>query len=304
MDIEEQVNQFISRLADLRQTVLDHRNELVALDARIEDIIWPCQVHEDIDAVVFETRNTCLVADAMASKLLLSRSVLEDIVTLMPLRLQRAAAEWFFLHQLVHVAQGLGYQDFRTLNRVGNRHETMRPDCDADFISLKTHAWLLSHDKATDAASAVSHDMAYTEAFSYLLDEVVTHMMQIDPNIFIPRAREVEIKRMFALLVLRYYFTQAGDKHPVPDASIFPWWSEDRSRLYVFVGQVQTLGRGVIHVEPDDLDAVLALLHDGKVGDAYEQMTRFEWPRLSSATLPSRLLYERAPLSPAEASAR
>lgn len=290
MNLQTKVDDLLESVADARMKVLEHWAYLSATDARIEDIIWPCEQHDRIGAIEFDSRNTCLVADVLASKLWLSRPTLEDIVRLVPEDCQRLAATWFFLHQLVHVAQGLAYDDFRTLNRVGNRHETMRPDCQADFISLKTLALLIDLDQDTET-NVDQRRPAYVKTFAHLLNTIVPCMMAMDPNIFIPRQREIEIKRMFALLLMRHYLTQAAD-HDLPalNGSIFPWWSEDQTQLYVFVDQVNTLGRGSLDIDAAALQAVLEDLQNSHIGDAYRHMSEIDWPPLSSTALPSRLL--------------
>jgi hypothetical protein len=289
--MQTQVDDLVENLAHVRTKLLERRDVLCAEDPRIEDIIWPCEEHDQIGATEFESVNTCLVADVAASKLWLSRPTLEDIIRLVPNDQQLLAATWFFVHQLVHVAQGLAYVDFRTLNRGTNRHETMRPDCQADFISLKTLALMMDLDDPETGVDA----HGYVKWFARLLDTIVPSMMAMEPNIFIPRKREIEVKRMFALLLMRYYLTQAvsGDQ-PVLNGSIFPWWTEDRTQLYVFVDQVQTLGRGGIDVEPAALDALLDALHNGRIEDAYGLISGLGWPVLSPTTLPSRLLHRLA----------
>lgn len=292
MNVEKSVNALVERLTHVRSTVLRRREELLAADPRIDDIVWPCAQHEHVAAGDFDSPNTCLVAEPSVSTLWVSRPVLQDIATLMPQGLRPLAAEWFFLHQMVHVAQGLGYHDFRTLNRVGNRHETMRPDCEADLTSLKTLAWLMA-DGDTDPGDAGLAPAGYLACFAYLVDVVVPEMMQLEPNIFIPRRREIELKRMFALLILRHYVARATDAgDPVPDGSFFPWWTEDRTQLYVFVGQVHTLGRGALTIDADLLSSVLTSLEAGAIDTAYEQVARFDWPRLNESALPRRLLHE------------
>lgn len=296
MNLQTMVDDLVENLAEVRTKVLERRDYLCATDARIEDIIWPCEQHDRIGATEFDSINTCLVADVAASKLWLSRPTLEDIARLVPEDRQALAATWFFLHQLVHVAQGLAYDDFRTLNRVGNRHETMRPDCQADFISLKTLALLIDLDHQDTETMPLDNDgTGYVKWFAHLLDTIVPSMMAMAPNIFIPRKREIEIKRMFALLLMRHYFTRAANHdHPPLNGSIFPWWSEDRTQLYVFVDQVHTLGRGSLPVDPAALDAVLDALQNARIEDAYHRMCEFGWPPLSPAALPSRLLDLRA----------
>lgn len=232
MTLNTSVDALVERLTRLRSTVLARRGELLAADPRCEDVVWPCEQHDRVGATDFESPNTCLVAEASAPQLWVSRPVMQDIATSMPTDLQTLAAEWFFLHQLVHVAQGLGYHDFRTLNRVSNRHETMRPDCDADLISLKTLAWLMAVGD-TDSGDEV-RPKGYVACLAYLADAMVPTMMRLKPNVFIPHRREIELKRMFALLVLRYYMVEAnGSGGPVPDASFFPWWTEDRTQRWV-----------------------------------------------------------------------
>lgn len=291
MTVETSVDALVERLNRLRVTLLERRDELVAVDARIEDVVWPCEQHDQVGAATFDSLNTCLVAEVLASRLWVSRPVMEDIATLLPENVQELAAEWFFVHQLVHVAQGLGYDDFRTLNRVGNRHETMRPDCEADLVSLKTMAWLMSRgDTGPDTCDGGLG--GYVGCFAYLVDEMVPAMMRMEPNIFIPRRREIEHKRMFGLLLLRYYATRASvGGASVPDGSVFPWWTEDHSRLYIFVGHVNTLGRGPIAVEPDRLSTLLSSLEAGQIEAAYATLAGIDWPPLGTGTLPSRLLH-------------
>jgi hypothetical protein len=293
MTLDTRVDALVERLTDVRATLLRRSDELVAFDARLDDVVWPCQRHEHVGAAEFDSPNTCLVAEALASRLWVSRPVLEHISSLLPEDLHGPAAEWFFLHQLVHVAQGLGYHDFRTLNRVGNRHETMRPDCDADLISLKALAWLMSTGDTRTAGTRDGNGHSapgYVACFTYLVDVLVPEMMGMEPNLFIPRNREIEHKRMFALLLLRYYFTQAAGGSAVPDASIFPWWTEDRTSLYIFVGQVHTLGRGPIAVDPDRLSSVLERLAAGRIQAAYAELSGLDWPPLTSRSLPHRLM--------------
>jgi len=291
MTMTTDVDALVDRLRLLRSTVLARRGELLAADPRCEDVVWPCEQHDRVGAADFESPNTCLVAEALASQLWVSRPVMQDIAAFMPAENQTLAAEWFFLHQLVHVAQGLGYHDFRTLNRVGNRQETMRPDCDADLISLKALAWLMA---TGDTGPTLDEPPSgYVACLAYLLDVMVPAMMRLEPNIFIPHRSEIELKRMFALLVLRHYVVEADRAGgPVPDASFFPWWTEDRIRLYMFVGQVHTLGRGAIPVDAERLSSVLTALEAADIEGAYEQIGTFGWPPLGDATVPKRLVHQ------------
>jgi hypothetical protein len=274
----------IDRLARVRTRLLEAREWLHAVDHRTEDITWPCEQYATVGIVEFDSRNTCLIAEPPRSTLWLGRPILDDMVEQLPEHLRDAAGEWFFVHQLVHVSQGLRYRDFRVLNRVGNRHETMRPDCDADYISLKTLALLAAQDERADSSAYVIHIDA-------LLDDLVPAMIRMDPNIFIPRARDIEIRRIFALLLLRYYFTQAVEHgFPSPDASFFPWWSEDYDHLYVFVGQVCTLGRGPLPIGADKLRDIIERLYAGDIDEAYARLTLLDWPPLHDSTLPHRLM--------------
>jgi len=291
MTMTTDVDGLVDRLNWLRSTVLARRAELLAADSRCEDIIWPCEQHDRVGAAEFDSPNTCLVAEALTSQLWVGRPVMVDIATSMPAELQTLAAEWFFLHQLVHVAQGLGYHDFRTLNRVGNRHETMRPDCDADLISIKTLAWLMT--TGDTGAALTDQPSGYVACLAYLLDVMAPAMMRLEPNLFIPHRREIELKRMFALLVLRHYAVEAHVAGgPVPDASFFPWWTEDRTRLYMFVGQVHTLGRGAISADAERLSSVLQALEAADIDAAYDQIRTFDWPPLDEAALPKRLVHQ------------
>lgn len=284
------VESIIQRLGDLRGKVAERQDELRDADQRTEDIAWPCAAYENVGAAVFDSDNACLVAEPPSSTLWLSRPILEDLIKLLPEALRGPASDWFFLHQLVHVAQGLGYHDFRVLNRVGNRHETMRADCDADFASLKTLALMMCMDErahSTDPTLGSPH----VRHLQTLLDDLLPSMIQMDPNIFIPRNRDIEIRRIFALLLLRYYYAEAATHNrPAPNSSIFPWWSDDFSECYVFVGQVNALGRGRVRIDQATLRLIIDHIRSGDVDGAYKSMSEFDWPPLDPDTLPSRLI--------------
>jgi len=275
------VESVIARLNRLRAEVVERQFALRAADPRTEDIIWPCVAYERVGSARFESDNACLVAEKSTSTLWLSFPILTDLISQLPESLRVSATDWFFLHQLVHVAQGLAYHDFRILNRVGNRHETMRADCASDFISLKTAAML----------TASADESSPARQFHSLLNDTLPGMIAMEPNLFIPRRRQIEILRIFALLLLRYYFSEAvTHDRPAPNASIFPWWSEDYSECYVFVDQVNALGRGRIDIAPEYLRRILDLIRDGDADSAYGLICGFAWPRLDDCALPTRLM--------------
>jgi hypothetical protein len=285
----ETTNDAVSSLADLRRRLLDHDDQLCALEPRCDDVLWPLRHFNVVGAAKFESTNTCLVSQPVRSTLWLGDPILDDIAAMMPEDLRQAGIKWFFTHQLCHVSQGLAYVDFRTLNNTGNRHETMRPDCDADFSSLKTMALLneLEHAERSHTGEGPS----WLEHMHFLTVSVVPRMIAMEPNIFIPYKRDVEIKRLIALQLFRYYFEQRRESgSPVPNASVFPWWADDYSAFYVFVGQVSTLGRGAIPVEPDVLRRIVESFRDGASEEGYELMLTIDWPELNDDTLPTRLL--------------
>lgn len=275
------VDSVVARLNSLRAEVVERQVALRAADPRTEDIIWPCVTFKRLGSARFESENACLVAEHSTSTLWLSFPILTDLINQLAEPMRGTATDWFFLHQLVHVAQGLSYDDFRNLNRAGNRHETMRADCAADFISLKTVAML----------SATEDEGPPTRQFHFLLSNMLPDVIAMEPNLFIPRRRDIEILRILALLLLRYYFSEAESHHlPAPNASIFPWWSEDYSECYVFVDQVHALGRGRIDIDPQYLRRILDLIRAGDADSAYGLITGFAWPRLDECALPSRLM--------------
>jgi hypothetical protein len=275
------IESVVARLNRLRAEVVERQVALRAADPRTEDIIWPCVAYQRVGSARFESDNACLVAEESTATLWLSFPILTDLINQLPESLRGSATDWFFLHQLVHVAQGLAYDDFRALNRVGNRHETMRADCAADFISLKTVAML--------TASADGRPLV--RQFHSLLSDTLPNMIAMEPNLFIPRRRDIEILRIFALLLLRYYFSEAVT-HDLPalNASIFPWWSDDYSECYVFVDQVNALGRGCIDIDPQYLRRILDLIRAGDADSAYGLICGFAWPRLNDCALPTRLM--------------
>jgi hypothetical protein len=275
------VESVVARLNRLRGEVVERQDALRAADPRAEDIIWPCIAYKRVGSARFESENACLVAEESTSTLWLSFPILTDLINQLPEPLRGVATDWFFLHQLVHVAQGLSYDDFRALNRAGNRHETMRADCAADFISLKTVAML----------TATEDETSPTRQFHSLLSHMLPDMIAMEPNLFIPRRRDIEILRILALLLLRYYFSEAVTNDlPAPNASIFPWWSEDYSECYVFVDQVHALGRGRIDIAPQYLRRILDLIRAGDADSAYGLIAGFAWPRLDDCALPTRLM--------------
>lgn len=261
--------EFVGLIEAKWQGLKSHATAIAAVDPRTVDVLWPLFQYDGVDVHAFTSDNMCLLADDHRRRLLLNQAIVSSIGTQIEFR---EALHWFWTHQLVHVSQGLSYRTFRILNEETDRMETMRADVWADFISFKTLAIAdlleAGHSLATLSTGTLQRAIrGYYETF-------VGPMLALNPNLFIPFARDIEVKRILSLLVggmlTQRLVSETSDD--MLDDSLFVNWRESAGEMYIWYGQTSllarravlcdtgTLSRLVEAVRTHDFDAANAIL--------------------------------------------
>ncbi len=278
--------EILTCLHDTWKRLIARRVELIAIEPRVDDVLWPLQQFEAISLEEFERPTMCLLARPERRTMALGLPIVRDMARVLCPQNAVIGITWFWLHQLVHISQGLNYRTFRSLNQAGDRQETMRADCHADFISLKTTALFLALEEASpdmDIDRRADLVPMYHKHLMFLCDVLLPSMIEMSPNSFIPSEREIEKKRIIALMILRRYVSSwsqdSGDL--LIDASIFPQWSEARDELYVWMNQVNLLNREPLPVDPKVITSIIDLIGSHLPSKAYEQLCQISWPRLT-----------------------
>jgi len=249
---------------------------LVAIEPRAADVLWPLFNYQRCDIRIFDMATMCLLADDDRHELLLNERILTDIGQhLGPAT--ATGADWFWLHQLVHISQGLSYASFRDLNKDTDRMETMRADCWADFISIK----VLVLSQLLDEGKAVDPD-AVLRRTATLLTDIVRPMIAMNPNIFIPFEREIEIKRVVSLLAYcaLIHRAAAGNAAALND-SLFVNWRTGSGNLYPWYGQTSLLGRRAVKTSASTISTLVDAIKKRKCEEAYMIVESLDLPAVA-----------------------
>ncbi|MET0464569.1 MAG: hypothetical protein ABW007_15495 [Chitinophagaceae bacterium] len=226
---------------------------------------------------LFDRSSMLLLANEDEKKLILNELAISD--TYAQVSKPEPAVTWFWLHQMVHVAQGLSYRAFRDLNTEPDRIETTRADVWADFIALKTLAIfdLLETGDSDQVNTRAIRDREHT-----LFQDVVWPMVNMrQPNHFIPFEREFEARRVLSLLVLGTLLEEItmSNGAEMIDESIFVNWRPGKAVLYIWYGQTNLLGRRPIIMGDNEIHLIITAIQNAQFDEAYARVHALPLPK-------------------------
>ncbi|MGV6851619.1 MAG: hypothetical protein ACWA5R_05475 [bacterium] len=252
------------------------------IDSRTSDLLKPMFEYNKGSVELFDQTNMCLLAKS--NTLLLNEKIFSDIYDFFEDKSNaHLGISWFWMHQMVHITQGLSYKSFRELNKNTDRAETMRADCWADFISIKT----LAISQLIKSGNEQPSKAQIQSEISKMLSDIVLPMTKMNPNIFIPFRREIELKRIISLIVMDVIVKRLDlvKSEFLIDDSIFVNWQRDFSQLYIWYGQTNLLGRDSINIATRDLDDIVYSLRYSDFDKAYGIINALPLPEVSKLEL-------------------
>lgn len=274
MDVYTTQTEIVDKLWD---KLSSYEETLLAIDPRLEGVLWPIRKFQSVKIILFQQTNMCLLAQD--GVLQINEQILSDIFEQMG---QTGSLDtcinWFWIHQLVHITQGLGYAEFRGINKNTDRLETMRADLDADFLSIKTLA-LINIFEAEGIEGLVSVPMIRKNMFD-IFANCVLPMLEMRPNIFIPFQRGIEIKRIISLICYHILTSRltSYDKDLMLNNSLFINYIRDTEQLYLWYGQTSLLGRKVIKCPASLYSNIETSIRENRFDETYSLIESIALP--------------------------
>lgn len=269
---------------DRYKLLKNNAKAIMLIDNRAKDVLKPLFNFDGAEVVKFQQENMCLLTNQATNKFQLNSQIFSDIENSLG---NKAKADlgisWFWMHQMVHIEQGLSYESFRSLNKDTDRSETMRADCWADFISIKCLA--ISELLKIGYTNITSKDIF--DKTTSILSEIVIPMISMRPNIFIPFRRDIEIKRILSLYtyhIINEKISKSDINFRIND-SLFCNWRRDFSNFYIWYGNTSLLSGKTIRINMEALDNIILKIRYGDHSEAYEMLALFDLPTASELEL-------------------